>query len=156
MLKIFRGRSIEQVTQQKLPELSRQWFKVVDNKILLKTSHSYHYQIQLQHLVTKAEYCNFSCIQILEKYTYREYLRIKTFNTELLKLPKYIGEGSLFWSRFFYLWLILTKVMILIYFENGLFLFGVIPNFVKRRGTKSLDEGLWMKSGVCNIMKLTK
>ena len=95
-LKIFRGRSIEQIIQQKLPELSRQCFKVVDNKILLKTSHSYYYQIQLQHLVTKAEYCNFSCIQILEKYTYREYLRIKTFNTELLKLPKYIGEGSLF------------------------------------------------------------
>ena len=27
--------------------------------------------------------------------------------------------------------------MILIYFENRLFLFGVTPNFVKRRGTKS-------------------
>ena len=27
--------------------------------------------------------------------------------------------------------------MILIYFENGLFLFGVTPNFIKRRGTKS-------------------
>ena len=37
-LKIFRGRSIEQIIQQKLPELSRQCFKVVDNKILLKTS----------------------------------------------------------------------------------------------------------------------
>ena len=33
-LKIFRGRSIEQIIQQKLPELSRQCFKVVDNKIL--------------------------------------------------------------------------------------------------------------------------
>ena len=37
-LKIFRGRSIEQIIQQKLPELSRQCFKVVENKILLKTS----------------------------------------------------------------------------------------------------------------------
>ena len=27
--------------------------------------------------------------------------------------------------------------MILIYFENGLFLLGVTPNFVKKRGTKS-------------------
>ena len=27
--------------------------------------------------------------------------------------------------------------MILIYFENGLFLFGATLNFVKRRGTKS-------------------
>ena len=59
MLKIFRGRSIEQITQQKLPELSRQCFKVVDNKILLKTSHSYYYQIQLQLLVTEAKYCDF-------------------------------------------------------------------------------------------------
>ena len=58
-LKIFRGRSIEQIIQQKLPELSRQCFKVVDNKILLKTSHSYYYQIQLQLLVTEAEYCDF-------------------------------------------------------------------------------------------------
>ena len=40
-LNIFRGRSIEQIIQQKLPEISRQCFKVVDNKILLKTSHSY-------------------------------------------------------------------------------------------------------------------
>ena len=55
-LKIFRGRSIEQITQQKLPELSRQCFKVVDNKILLKTSHSYYYQIQLKLLVTEVEY----------------------------------------------------------------------------------------------------
>ena len=55
-LKIFRGRSIEQIIQQKLPELSRQCFKVVDNKILLKTSRSYYYQIELQLLVTKDEY----------------------------------------------------------------------------------------------------
>ena len=52
-LKIFRGRSIEQIIQQKLPELSRQCFKVVDNKILSTNSHSYFYQIQLQLLVTE-------------------------------------------------------------------------------------------------------
>ena len=58
-LKIFIGRSIEQIIQQKLPELSKQCFKVVDNKILLKLSHSYYYQIQLQLLVTEAKYCDF-------------------------------------------------------------------------------------------------
>ena len=47
-LKLFRGRSIEQIIQQKLPEQSRQYSKVVDNKILLKTPHSYYYDIQLQ------------------------------------------------------------------------------------------------------------
>ena len=50
-LKIFRGRSIEQIMQQKLPEQSRKCFKVVDNKILLKISHSF--------TLTKAEYCDF-------------------------------------------------------------------------------------------------
>ena len=59
MLKIFRGRFIEQRIQQKLPKLSKKCFKVVANKILLKTSHSYYYQIQLQLLVTEAEYCDF-------------------------------------------------------------------------------------------------
>ena len=58
-LKNFRGRSIEQIIQQKLPELTRQCFKVVDNKILLKISNSYYYQIQLQLLVTEAKYCDF-------------------------------------------------------------------------------------------------
>ena len=58
-LKVFRCRSIEQIIQQKLPEQSRQCFKVVDNKILLKSSHFYYYHIQLQLVVTEAEYCNF-------------------------------------------------------------------------------------------------
>ena len=57
--KFFRGRSIEQIIQQKLPELSSQCFKVVENKILLKTSHSYYYQIQLQLLLAEVEYCDF-------------------------------------------------------------------------------------------------
>ena len=58
-LKIFRGRFIEQIIQKKLRELSRQCFKVVDNKILLKNLHSCYIQIQLQLLVIEAEYCNF-------------------------------------------------------------------------------------------------
>ena len=58
-LKFLRDRSIEQIIQQKLPEKSRQYFKVVGNKILLKISHSYYYDIQLQLLVTEAESCDF-------------------------------------------------------------------------------------------------
>ena len=93
-LKIFRGRSTEQIIQQKLPEQSKQCFKVVDNKILLKTSHSYYDQIQLQLLVTEAKYCDFVLYSDIGKiYLYREYLRINPFNTKLLKLQKFSGEG---------------------------------------------------------------
>ena len=70
-LKTFRGRSIEQIIQQKLQDLSRQCFKVVDNKTLLKTSHSYYNQIQLQLLVTEAEYCDFALYSVIGKI-YRE------------------------------------------------------------------------------------
>ena len=66
-LKTFRGRSIEQIIQQKLQDLSRQCFKVVDNKTLLKTSHSYYNQIQLQLLVTEAEYCDFALHSVIGK-----------------------------------------------------------------------------------------
>ena len=67
-LKFFRGRPIEQIIQQKLPEQSRQYFKVVDNKILLKTSHSYYYDIQLQLWLLKLNIAILFCIQILGKY----------------------------------------------------------------------------------------
>ena len=46
--------------------------------------------------------------------------------------------------------------MILIYFENGLFLFGVTPNFVKRRGTKSnksFDEVWYLQHSETNEIK---
>ena len=94
-LKIFIGKFNEQIIQQKLPELSRPCFKVVDNKILLL--------LLLHTLTIIRSSCNFwllkpniailFCIQILGKYIYREYLRIKNFNTELLKLQKYFREG---------------------------------------------------------------
>ena len=88
MLKIFRGRSIEQITQQKLPELSRQCFKVVDNKILLKTSHSYYYQIQLQLLVTEAEYWDFVLYSDIGKIYIQRIFKDKDLQYRIIEVTK--------------------------------------------------------------------
>ena len=92
-LKIFRGRSIEQIIQQKLPELSRQCFKVVDNKILLKTSHSYYYQIQLQLLVTEAEYCDFVLYSDIGKIYIQRIFKDKDLQYRITEATK------IFWKR---------------------------------------------------------
>ena len=87
-LKIFRGRSIEQIIQQKLPELSRQCFKVVDNKILLKTSHSYYYQIQLQLLVTEAEYWDFVLYSDIGKIYIQRIFKDKDLQYRIIEVTK--------------------------------------------------------------------
>ena len=92
-LKIFRGRSIEQIMQQKLPELSRQCFKVVDNKILLKTSHSYYYQIQLQLLVTEAKYCDFVLYSDIGKIYIQRIFKDKDLIYRIIEATK------IFWRR---------------------------------------------------------
>ena len=92
-LKIFRGRSIEQITQQKLPELSRWCFKVVDNKILLKALHSYHYQIQLQLLVTEDEYCHFVLYSDIGKIYIRRIFNDKDLQYRIIEATK------IFWRR---------------------------------------------------------
>lgn len=58
-LKIFKNKTIEQLVSEKPSELSRQCFKIVNNKIFLKRTHQYYYQIQMQLLVTEADYCDF-------------------------------------------------------------------------------------------------
>ena len=92
-LKIFRGRSIEQTIQQKLPGLSRQCFKVVDNKILLKTSRSYYYQIQLQLLVTKAEYWDFVLYSDIGKIYIQRMFKDKDTQYQIIEATK------IFWRR---------------------------------------------------------
>ena len=92
-LKIFRGRSIEQLIQQKLPELSRRCFKVVVNKILLKTSHSYYYQSQLQLLLTEAEYCNFVFYSDIGKIYIQIIFKYKDLQYRIIEATK------IFWRR---------------------------------------------------------
>ena len=92
-LKIFRGRSIEQIIQQKHPELSRQCFKVVNNKILLKTSHSYYCRMQLQLLVTEAEYCDFVLYSDIGKIYIQRMFKDKDLQYRIIEATK------IFWRR---------------------------------------------------------
>ena len=94
-LKIFRGRSIEQIIQQKLPELSRQCFKVVENKILLKTSHSYYCQIQLQLLVTEAEYCDFVLYSDIGKIYIQRMFKDKDLQYRIIEATKIFWRSVL-------------------------------------------------------------
>ena len=95
MFKIFRGRSIEQIIQQKLPELSRQCLKVVSNKILLKTSHSYYYQIQLQFLVTDAEYCDFILYSNIGKIYIQRIFKDKDLQYLIIETTKIFRRRTL-------------------------------------------------------------
>ena len=58
-MKIFRNRTIEQLILGKPPKLSKQCFELNDNNIYLKRSHLYFHQVQLQLLITEADYCDF-------------------------------------------------------------------------------------------------
>ena len=58
-LKIFRNRTIEQLILGKPPKLSKQCFELNDNNIYLNRSHLYFHQVQLQLLITEADYCDF-------------------------------------------------------------------------------------------------
>ena len=58
-LKIFRNRTIEQLILGKPPKLSKQCLELNDNNIYLKRSHLYFHQVQLQLLITEADYCDF-------------------------------------------------------------------------------------------------
>lgn len=40
-------------------EVARQCFKIEDGQLILKRTHSYYYQIQLQLLITEASFCDF-------------------------------------------------------------------------------------------------
>ena len=60
-LKLLQLHSVENILQKECPssELKRQCFDVKNGQLLLKTSHSYYYQVQLQLLMTQASYCDF-------------------------------------------------------------------------------------------------
>ena len=64
-LKLLKDMSVEQLVQQckdgKIASdvLNRQCFKVVDDKLILRESHKYYYQVQMLLLVTDFDVCDF-------------------------------------------------------------------------------------------------
>ena len=60
-LNILRLNSVESVINGEClkSEVARQYFKIKDGQLILKGVHSYYYQIQLQLLITEANFCDF-------------------------------------------------------------------------------------------------
>ena len=60
-LNILRLNSVDDILQNNCPDapVKRQCFNVCGDQLVLKKSHMYYYQVQLQLLVTKAKYCDF-------------------------------------------------------------------------------------------------
>ena len=62
-LKILRTRTVKQLLDAASTELkttiNQQCFKISDEKFVLRPAHAYYYQVQLQLLITNANYCDF-------------------------------------------------------------------------------------------------
>ena len=63
-LKILRTRTVSEVfvnlqDSHQRKTLNQQCFKIVGDKLILKHSHSYYYQVQFQLLITGFSYCDF-------------------------------------------------------------------------------------------------
>ena len=58
-LKILKLQSVEELLQNPLTAaIKTQCFTLRDSKLVLKRTHAYYYQIQLQLLITEAKYCD--------------------------------------------------------------------------------------------------
>ena len=92
-LKIFRNRTIEQLILYKPPKLSKQCFKLNDKNISLKRSHLYFYQVQLQLLITEADYCDFIVYSSARKIYVERILKDNDVQRQIIKYTK------LFWEK---------------------------------------------------------
>ena len=98
-LKIFGNRTIEQLILDKPPELSKQCFELNDNNISLKWSHLYFHQVQLQLLITEADYCGFTlhssageiCVETIVKDddVQRQIIKYTKLFWEKILIPEY-------------------------------------------------------------------
>lgn len=59
--KILKTRSVQELLESRktIKTIVRQCFQVVNEQFFLRKSHAYYYQIQLQLLITEANYCDF-------------------------------------------------------------------------------------------------
>ena len=97
-LKIFKERTVADTI--KLCEngdlksvMARQCFVVKDGKIFLKKSHMYYFQIQLQLLITQADYCDFVLYSALGDPN------IERINHDKELQNRIISSTKAFWSK---------------------------------------------------------
>lgn len=73
--------------------IARQCFVVKDSKIFLKKSHTYYFQIQLQLLITEADYCDFVLYSALGDPN------IERINHDKALQTRIIASTRAFWSK---------------------------------------------------------
>ena len=96
-LNILRLYNVDEIIYGECPikEVKRQCFLVQDNMLVLKKNHSYYFQIQLQLLITEAEFCYFIM------YSAKGPLSIEKIYPDA-DVQKRIVDGSrLFWEKVF-------------------------------------------------------
>ena len=81
-------------------EVKQQCFVVEDTKLVLKRTHSYFYQIQLQLLVTEARFCNFVLYSAKGPVSIERIYPDSKLQTGLLKGLGYFGKKCLFLNIF--------------------------------------------------------
>ena len=96
-LKILRLHSVADVINDEClaPEVKRQCFSVIDGKLVLKKTHPYYFQIQLQLLITEAKFCDFVL------YSDKGPLSIERINPDLDLHIRIIDSTRIFWEKVF-------------------------------------------------------
>ena len=91
-MKIFKNRTIEQLILDKLPESLKHCFELKDNNISLKRSYLYFYQVQLQLLITEADYCDFILYSSAGKMYGERIVKVDDVQRRIIKCNKFFWE----------------------------------------------------------------
>ena len=109
-LKILKGHRIQEFidsfkNDKISDQVKMQSFHVDGTNLVLKKSHSYYFQVQLQLLITEAKYWLCHLLKILVVDTLNAFTRISNYRKESLGVAKYSGLKSwfqnIFWCEFF-------------------------------------------------------
>ena len=97
-LKLFKEHEIQKIVENgstvvSKDILARQCFKIKDGKCVLKESHSYYHQIQLQLLVTERTYCDFVL------YAADGPVSIERINRDEQLMSEILNHLSTFWFQ---------------------------------------------------------
>ena len=97
-LKILKGHTIQEFIDSfengKISDqVKRQCFHVIGRNLVLKKSHSYYFQVQLQLLITEAKYCDF----IL--YSNVGDARIERIYKDIKLQERIVRSSKIFWSQ---------------------------------------------------------
>ena len=94
-LRILRLHSVADVINKECSsaEVKRQCFDVVNDKLLLKKTHMYYFQIQLQLLITEAKYCEFVL------YSNKGPISVERINPDFNLQSRIVESTRLFWEK---------------------------------------------------------